>query len=119
MKDENEMYLVVRSNRAVCRAVCGTEDDQCLVFFYQAENFMDQVCFDETPTYTNFLVDSSQCPIDNPDDYRLVNFLDPATAFGQAGDAQIIPRGTYTLQNRTGSGEGIPKICAFLYHKSS
>ncbi len=114
-KDENEMRMVVKSNRAICRQVCGTEDDQCLVFFYQSENFMDQLCFDETPTYTNFL-GQSQCT-NLGDDYVLVDFFEPADPI--SGNPQVIPRGTYTLQNKTGSGEGIPKICAFLYHKAS
>ncbi len=112
-KDENEMRMVVKSNRAICRQVCGTEDDQCLVFFYQSRDFMDQVCFEETPTYTNFLM--SGCGSLGTD-YRLVDFLNPAI---NPGYPEAIPRGTYTLQNKTGSGEGIPKICAFLYHKTS
>lgn len=111
-QNESEMRMVVKSHREICRQVCGTEDDQCLIFFYQSENFMDQLCFEETPTYTNFL-DSTQC---NPStDYAMVNFFNPAAS---PGDPEVIPRGIYTLQNKTGSGEGIPKICAFL-HKST
>lgn len=110
-KGEKEMRMVVRSNRAICRAICGTEDDQCLVFSYQSENFSDMLCFEETPTYTNFL--TSDCGSLGAD-YQLKDFLNPELL---PGEPQIIPRGTYILQNKTGSGEGIPKICAFLHKR--
>lgn len=110
-KGENVMKLEVRSQKAICRAECGKEMDQCLLFIYRSADWDWELCLDQAPTFTNFL-DSAQCPDPepaHPDKFEVVDFKNPRD--GTKPD--IIPRGIYSLQDKTGSQGGIPQICAY------
>lgn len=105
-KEEKQMKLEVVTSKARCSAICGRELDECLFFLYDSDSFKFNLCFDNAPTYTTFLDNSSGCQLSgfSPVDFR-------------APTGNIIPRGLYNIQNRTGGSETVPKLCAF--HKDS
>ncbi|MBU0635622.1 hypothetical protein KKE06_01200 [Candidatus Micrarchaeota archaeon] len=110
--EEREMQLRRVASRASCRSICEKEMDECLFFTYRAEDFGYDLCLDNAPIYTDFL-DSSNCQ-DLGSDYVLIDFLNPSNSGGNP----VLERGVYTLQNKTGSAETVPKICAYYYNQT-
>ena len=105
--DENKMFLKVITSRQICTSQCNESIEECLLFTYRSSDFSYDLCLDKVPTITNFLTSSGGCA--DLDGFSTVDFRNP----DPAGDDDIIPRGIYNLQNRTGSAETVPKICAY------
>ncbi|MBS3061439.1 MAG: hypothetical protein J4215_02545 [Candidatus Diapherotrites archaeon] len=96
---KESIKLRVLNSEPLCNYYCGGTKRECLLFEYDAVDWRELICLESASVLTQFLTSS---PCQDRDGYKLVNFKDS------------IPRGAYTLVNKSGNNSAFPNICAYV-----